>query len=72
MFGFSFSVYDLGFHGIDMETGAVQDLFVPPSHVRSGITPHAIIALPRPGHVELLLCYDSEFLSVIDDSALLP
>ena len=50
-----------GFHAIDMETGLVQDLYVP-SHGRGGITPHAIIALPRPGLVELLLCYDSESL----------
>ena len=42
-----------------METGAVQDLYAP-SSARSGITPHAIIALPRPGTMELLLCYDSE------------
>lgn len=38
----------------------MQDLYVP-SHLRGSITPHAIIALPRPTLVELLLCYDSEF-----------
>ena len=48
-----------GFHAIDMETGSVLDLYVP-SAARSGITPHAIIALPRPSSVELLLCYDSQ------------
>ena len=48
-----------GFHAIDMETGSVLDLYVP-SAARSGITPHAIIALPRPTSVELLLCYDSQ------------
>lgn len=48
-----------GFHAIDMETGSVLDLYVP-SAARSGITPHAIIALPRPSSVELLLCYDNE------------
>ena len=42
-----------------METGSVLDLYVP-SAARSGITPHAIIALPRPTNVELLLCYDSQ------------
>jgi len=48
-----------GFHAIDMETGVVLDLYVP-SSARSGITPHAIIALPRTGTMELLLCYDNE------------
>ena len=37
----------------------MQDLYVP-SHLRGSITPHAIIALPRPTLVELLLCYDSK------------
>lgn len=65
-----------GFHSIDMETGAVQDLYVP-SHIRSSITPHAIIALPRLGVMELLLCYDSELKSCdvwdwyVDDGILL-
>lgn len=41
-----------------METGAVQDLFLPnPS--RGAIKPHAIIGLPRSSGMELLLCYDS-------------
>ena len=48
-----------GFHAIDMETGAVQDLYLP-SPARGNIHPHAIIALPRSGGSELLLCYDSE------------
>ena len=47
-----------------METGSVLDLYVP-SSARSGITPHAIIALPRPGAMELLLCYDSQSIHVV-------
>ncbi len=48
-----------GFHGIDLDTGAVQDLFLPnPS--RGIIKPHAIITLPRSEGMELLLCFDSE------------
>ena len=48
-----------GFHAIDMETGAVQDLYLP-SPSRGAIHPHAIISLPRSGGSELLLCYNSE------------
>lgn len=48
-----------GFHGIDMENGVFQDLYLPVQGVRSTVTPHAIIPIPRsPG--ELLLCYNSE------------
>ncbi len=48
-----------GFHGIDLDTGAVQDLFLPnPS--RGSIKPHSIITLPRSDGGELLLCFDSE------------
>lgn len=50
----------LGFHGIDMETGMVQDLFLPPQGSRGPIHPHAIITIPRSGGTELLLCYDNE------------
>jgi hypothetical protein len=54
-----------------METGSVLDLYVP-SSARSGITPHAIIALPRPGTMELLLCYDSQsILKFVDECFLL-
>ena len=60
----NFSLSVSGFHAIDMETGSVLDLYVP-SSARSGITPHAIIALPRPGAMELLLCYDSQSIHVI-------
>lgn len=59
-----FSLIVAGFHAIDMETGSVLDLYVP-SSARSGITPHAIIALPRPGTMELLLCYDSQSILTI-------
>ena len=52
-----------GFHAIDMETGAVQDLFLPPRGTRGPINPHAIITIPRSGGTELLLCYDSECLT---------
>lgn len=49
----------IGFHSIDMETGQVQDLFLPnPS--RGSIKPHAIINLPRSRGAELLLCFDNE------------
>ena len=41
----------------------MQDLYLP-AHARGNITPHAIIALPRPGTVELLLCFDSELLFI--------
>jgi len=45
-----------------METGAVQDLFMPnPS--RGNIKPHAIIALPRSSYSELLLCFDSKYIN---------
>jgi len=52
----------IGFHGIDMETGAVQDLYVP-NPMLGAIHPHAIISLPRSSGSELLLCYDSELHS---------
>jgi hypothetical protein len=56
-----FSPYP-GFHAIDLETGSVQDLYVP-SLSKTTIHPHAIITLPRSSGTELLLCYDSAFTS---------
>lgn len=49
----------VGFHAIDLETGTVQDLYIPTSP-RGIIHPHAIITLPRSSGTELLLCYDNE------------
>ena len=52
------SVSFLGFHSIDLENGVQQDLYLPAVGVRTTVTPHAIIPLPRsPG--ELLLCHNS-------------
>ena len=48
-----------GFHAIDLENGVLQDLYLPAQGVRTTVTPHAIIPIPRsPG--ELLLCYNSQ------------
>ncbi len=47
-----------------METGAVQDLYIPPQGARGAIHPHAIITLPQSSGGELLLCYDSESLAI--------
>lgn len=49
----------MGFHAIDLENGVLQDLYLPAQGVRTTVTPHAIIPIPRsPG--ELLLCYNNE------------
>ena len=48
-----------GFHAIDLENGVLQDLYLPSIGVRTTVTPHAIIPLPR-STGELLLCYNSE------------
>ena len=48
-----------GFHAIDLENGVLQDIYLPSVGVRSTVTPHAIIPLPR-STGELLLCYNSE------------
>jgi hypothetical protein len=50
----------VGFHAVDMDTGANYDLFMPPRSGRSVIHPHAIIAFPSADTQELLLCYDNE------------
>ena len=48
-----------GFHAIDLENGVLQDLYLPSVGVRTTVTPHAIIPIPRTT-AELLLCYNSE------------
>ena len=48
-----------GFHTVDMDSGAVQSIYIPASAARGPILPHAIIPIPsKPS--ELLLCHDSE------------
>ncbi|CAI7997160.1 Misshapen-like kinase 1 [Geodia barretti] len=49
----------MGFHAIDLENGVLQDLYLPSIGVRTTVTPHAIIPLPR-STGELLLCYNNE------------
>ncbi|XP_078695219.1 LOW QUALITY PROTEIN: mitogen-activated protein kinase kinase kinase kinase 4-like [Branchiostoma floridae x Branchiostoma belcheri] len=48
-----------GFHAIDLDTSAVYDIYIP-THISSGILPHAIITLPNSKGMDLLLCYEDE------------
>ncbi|XP_019864172.1 PREDICTED: misshapen-like kinase 1 [Amphimedon queenslandica] len=48
-----------GFHAVDMDTGVVQNIYIPAAAARGPILPHAIIPLPsKPS--ELLLCHNNE------------
>uniref|UniRef100_A0A8C7WBD5 non-specific serine/threonine protein kinase n=1 Tax=Oncorhynchus mykiss TaxID=8022 RepID=A0A8C7WBD5_ONCMY len=50
-----------GFHAVDVDSGAVYDIYLP-THVRSTliIQSHAIIILPNTDGIELLVCYEDE------------
>jgi TRAF2/NCK-interacting kinase len=48
-----------GFHAVDLDCGAVYDIYVP-AHSQGPITPHTIITLPNSKGLQLLLCYDNE------------
>ncbi|XP_054168484.1 misshapen-like kinase 1 isoform X2 [Oppia nitens] len=48
-----------GFHAVDLDCGAVYDIYVP-THTQTPITPHTIITLPNSKGLQLLLCYDNE------------
>uniref|UniRef100_A0A8C3APH6 non-specific serine/threonine protein kinase n=1 Tax=Cyclopterus lumpus TaxID=8103 RepID=A0A8C3APH6_CYCLU len=58
----------LGFHAVDVDSGAVYDIYLP-SHVtdvgvslqiQTHIQSHAIIILPNTDGIELLVCYEDE------------
>ena len=48
-----------GFHGVDLDSASVYDIYVP----RKGepIQAHAIIPLPSSNGRVILLCYDGKF-----------
>ncbi|KAM4699674.1 mitogen-activated protein kinase kinase kinase kinase 4 isoform 2-T2 [Discoglossus pictus] len=48
-----------GFHAVDVDSGAVYDIYLP-THIQSHIQPHAIIILPNTDGMELLVCYEDE------------
>ncbi|XP_053311088.1 mitogen-activated protein kinase kinase kinase kinase 4 isoform X3 [Spea bombifrons] len=48
-----------GFHAVDVDSGAVYDIYLP-THIQSSIQPHAIIILPNTEGMELLVCYEDE------------
>uniref|UniRef100_A0A1A8UJ03 non-specific serine/threonine protein kinase n=1 Tax=Nothobranchius furzeri TaxID=105023 RepID=A0A1A8UJ03_NOTFU len=48
-----------GFHAVDVDSGAVYDIYLP-THIQTHIQPHAIIILPNTDGIELLVCYEDE------------
>uniref|UniRef100_A0A4W4DVT2 Mitogen-activated protein kinase kinase kinase kinase n=1 Tax=Electrophorus electricus TaxID=8005 RepID=A0A4W4DVT2_ELEEL len=52
-----------GFHAVDVDSGAVYDIYLP-THVchiiQTSIQSHAIIILPNTDGIELLVCYEDE------------
>ncbi|XP_061579101.1 mitogen-activated protein kinase kinase kinase kinase 4 isoform X12 [Cololabis saira] len=48
-----------GFHAVDVDSGAVYDIYLP-THITSSIQSHAIIILPNTDGIELLVCYEDE------------
>nr|XP_043904354.1 mitogen-activated protein kinase kinase kinase kinase 4-like isoform X5 [Solea senegalensis] len=48
-----------GFHAVDVDSGAVYDIYLP-THIQTSIQPHAIIILPNTDGIELLVCYEDE------------
>ncbi|XP_056287517.1 mitogen-activated protein kinase kinase kinase kinase 4 isoform X10 [Pseudoliparis swirei] len=48
-----------GFHAVDVDSGAVYDIYLP-THIQSSIQCHAIIILPNTDGIELLVCYEDE------------
>uniref|UniRef100_A0A673LDI8 non-specific serine/threonine protein kinase n=1 Tax=Sinocyclocheilus rhinocerous TaxID=307959 RepID=A0A673LDI8_9TELE len=48
-----------GFHAVDVDSGAVYDIYLP-THIQTNIQTHAIIILPNTEGIELLVCYEDE------------
>uniref|UniRef100_A0A672HWJ5 non-specific serine/threonine protein kinase n=1 Tax=Salarias fasciatus TaxID=181472 RepID=A0A672HWJ5_SALFA len=48
-----------GFHAVDVDSGAVYDIYLP-THIQTHIQSHAIIILPNTDGIELLVCYEDE------------
>ncbi|KAM6945628.1 mitogen-activated protein kinase kinase kinase kinase 4-like isoform 1-T1 [Aplochiton taeniatus] len=48
-----------GFHAVDVDSGAVYDIYLP-THIQTQIQSHAIIILPNTDGIELLVCYEDE------------
>uniref|UniRef100_A0A8C1J3D3 non-specific serine/threonine protein kinase n=1 Tax=Cyprinus carpio TaxID=7962 RepID=A0A8C1J3D3_CYPCA len=48
-----------GFHAVDVDSGAVYDIYLP-THIQTSIQTHAIIILPNTEGIELLVCYEDE------------
>ncbi|XP_061090163.1 mitogen-activated protein kinase kinase kinase kinase 4-like [Conger conger] len=48
-----------GFHAVDVDSGAVYDIYLP-THIQMSIQSHAIIILPNTDGIELLVCYEDE------------
>lgn len=59
----------IGFHAIDLDTGTVQDLYIPQAGPRTSIHPHAIITLPKGSTTEFLLCFDNEGIYINSDGS---
>ncbi|ESO12472.1 hypothetical protein HELRODRAFT_187888 [Helobdella robusta] len=49
-----------GFHGIDLDTSAVFDLYIPAHLNFVAMIPQAIVLLPNSNGSQLLLCYNNE------------
>ncbi|XP_069554456.1 mitogen-activated protein kinase kinase kinase kinase 4-like isoform X6 [Brachyistius frenatus] len=48
-----------GFHAVDVDSGAVYDIYLP-THIQTSIQCHAVIILPNTDGIELLVCYEDE------------
>jgi TRAF2/NCK-interacting kinase len=49
-----------GFHAIDLDSGHVFDIYIPPSLPEANVQPHTIVVLPNSNGLHLLLCYNNE------------
>uniref|UniRef100_A0A3B4E106 non-specific serine/threonine protein kinase n=1 Tax=Pygocentrus nattereri TaxID=42514 RepID=A0A3B4E106_PYGNA len=52
-----------GFHAVDVDSGAVYDIYLPThmvNPIQTSIQSHAIIILPNTDGIELLVCYEDE------------
>jgi len=64
---------NMGFHGIDMDTGFVRLIHAPNPVPRGGIHPHALIKIPHVSDslCEMLLCYDNDGVYVDNNMSII-
>ena len=49
-----------GFHAIDLDSGLVFDIYIPPNLHETCVQPQTIVVLPNSNGMHLLLCYNNE------------